>query len=326
MTNNYIRFDWAIKRLLRNKADYTVLEGFLSVLLERDIKIVNITESESNKTNKKNKVIRVDVMVEESQGELMVVEIQTSYEFDYYLRMLYATSKAIAERLIEGDRYYEVRKVYHINILYFPLSDGDYAYRGGTELRGINTNKVLDLSTKQINQFVKSKHHVNAKTIKDLHPEYYILCASDFNQLAKTSIEEWMHYLRNTEIPDSFTAKGLEKAREQLRYDLLTEDEKRDYDAHLGYLAYERNIVEDSRFLGEAEGREKGLAEGLEKGEAIGLEKGEAIGLAKGEAIGHEKAMIATALRLHAIGISIEDIVVATSLPQEQIIKIIKSI
>ena len=47
--NNYIRFDWAIKRLLRNKADYTVLEGFLSVLLNDGIKIKNIKESESNK-------------------------------------------------------------------------------------------------------------------------------------------------------------------------------------------------------------------------------------------------------------------------------------
>lgn len=34
---NLIRFDWAIKRLLRNKADYSVLEGFLSELLKKDI-------------------------------------------------------------------------------------------------------------------------------------------------------------------------------------------------------------------------------------------------------------------------------------------------
>ncbi|MCL2690087.1 MAG: hypothetical protein FWE57_09625 [Chitinispirillia bacterium] len=36
-----IRFDWALKRLLRNKADHTVLEGFLSVLLHEDELMTN---------------------------------------------------------------------------------------------------------------------------------------------------------------------------------------------------------------------------------------------------------------------------------------------
>ena len=30
---NYIRFDWAMKRLLRNKANFAVLEGLLTTLL-----------------------------------------------------------------------------------------------------------------------------------------------------------------------------------------------------------------------------------------------------------------------------------------------------
>jgi len=30
MSSNYIRFDWAMKRLLRNKANFAVLEGGLS--------------------------------------------------------------------------------------------------------------------------------------------------------------------------------------------------------------------------------------------------------------------------------------------------------
>ena len=39
---NLIRFDWAVKRLLRNKANFKVIEGFLSELLHDDIKIQNI--------------------------------------------------------------------------------------------------------------------------------------------------------------------------------------------------------------------------------------------------------------------------------------------
>ena len=39
MKENYIRFDWAMKRLLRDKSNYVVLEGFLSTLLEEDLHI-----------------------------------------------------------------------------------------------------------------------------------------------------------------------------------------------------------------------------------------------------------------------------------------------
>ena len=45
---NLIRFDWAVKRLLRNKANLGILEGFLSELIGEDIKIESILESESS--------------------------------------------------------------------------------------------------------------------------------------------------------------------------------------------------------------------------------------------------------------------------------------
>lgn len=44
----YIRFDWAAKRMLRNKANFGVLEGLLTVLLNEKIQITEILESESN--------------------------------------------------------------------------------------------------------------------------------------------------------------------------------------------------------------------------------------------------------------------------------------
>lgn len=33
LQDRYIRFDWAIKRLLRQKANFDVLDGFLTVML-----------------------------------------------------------------------------------------------------------------------------------------------------------------------------------------------------------------------------------------------------------------------------------------------------
>ena len=48
LKDRYIRFDWAIKRLLRDKANFAVLEGLLTVLFEDKTQIVEILESEGN--------------------------------------------------------------------------------------------------------------------------------------------------------------------------------------------------------------------------------------------------------------------------------------
>ena len=50
-----IRFDWAMKKLLRNKANFGILEGFLSELLSEDILIHHILESEGNKEEESDK-------------------------------------------------------------------------------------------------------------------------------------------------------------------------------------------------------------------------------------------------------------------------------
>ncbi len=56
-----ISFDWAIKKILRRKANFEVLEGFLSELLFEDIKITEILESESNKNVFDDKFNRLDI-------------------------------------------------------------------------------------------------------------------------------------------------------------------------------------------------------------------------------------------------------------------------
>ena len=230
-----LRFDWAIKRILRHKADYKVLEGFLSVLLKEDVRIKNISDSEGNQESAIDKFNRVDIFVENSRGELLIIEVQTSYTVDYYLRMLYGVSKAITEHINLGEKYDRVRKVYHINIVYFErgkLGAGkDYVYHGVTEFRGVYQNDVLQLTKKQ-------KKFFSRESIKDLYPEYFILCVEDFNDVATSSLDEWIYYLKNNAIPDNFTAPGLNHARKRLIYDKLSAEEKEDYRRFLDQMNY----------------------------------------------------------------------------------------
>ena len=155
---NLIRFDCALKRLLRNKANYKVLEGFMSELLNEDITIINILESESNQETEDDKFNRVYLLVENSKKELIIIEIQQRNEFDYFHRILYGTSKLISEYLKLGEPYKKVRKVYSVNIIYFDLGQGeDYVYHGKTEFEGIHKHDKLLLSDKQMTTFHKNR-------------------------------------------------------------------------------------------------------------------------------------------------------------------------
>ena len=114
-----ITFDWAIKRLLRSKANFGILEGFLSELLKEDITILDVLESESNKDYKLDKFNRVDLKVRNNKQEIIIIEIQYDREYDYLQRIFYGVSKTAIEHMEESKSYAGITKVISINILIF---------------------------------------------------------------------------------------------------------------------------------------------------------------------------------------------------------------
>ena len=350
-SNTLIRFDWAIKRLLRQKSNFTVLEGFLSVILNEEVKIVSIKESEGNQEHIQDKFNRVDIFVENSHGELLIIELQNCEQVDYFLRMLYGASKAITEHISLGNPYSNVRKVYHINIVYFALGKGkDYVYYGSTEFRGLHYNDVLQL-TKDEKDFFAEKRRKSVKEVKDLFPVYYILCVKGFDDVAKNSLDEWMYYLKNNDVPAEFTAPGLKEVRKRLQYDKLSEADKLEYKHHLIQTLHEQSSIDTALYRGKQEGKaerdclkvelEAAQAEkeaAHTKLEAVQAEK-EAIHT-KLEAAQAEKEAIHTkweaaqaekeaaqksiVLNMHRSGFSTDAISSMTNLPQEVVISIVE--
>ena len=254
--NQVIRFDWAMKRLLRNKANFSVLEGLLTTLLGEKIVIQKLLESESNQETEFDKYNRVDMLAEDSKGELILIEVQNNSEYAYFQRMLFGTSKLVTEYIERGDNYAKVRKVYSVNIVYFELGHGkDYVYHGKTEFRGIHTNDLLELTPFQ-------KQTFKADTVSQLYPEYYILKVNGFNQVAKSPLEEWIYYLNTGEIPSNATAPGLDEARQKLKLAMMTRNELAAYYRHLDNIVILRNNIITEREEGRAEGRAEGREEG----------------------------------------------------------------
>lgn len=312
-SNQVIRFDWAMKRLLRNKANFGVLEGLLTTLLNEKITIQKLLESESNQEDEYDKYNRVDMLAENSKGELVLIEVQNNNEYAYFQRMLFGTSKLVTEYINRGEGYDKVRKVYSVNIVYFSLGHGtDFVYHGKTELRGIHNGDIL-----QLTPFQKQTFKVDA--VSQLYPEYYILKVNDFNQVAKTPLEEWIYYLNTGNIPSDATAPGLEEARERLKLDSMTKDELSAYYRHLDNVVILRSNIQTERMEGRMEGREQGLAEGREQGLAEGRAEGHAEGMEEGLEKGRMETNIENARNLKKLGVAIDIISQATGLSKKDI-------
>ena len=126
MRRKLISFDWAIKKILCRKANFAILEGFLSELLHTDISILAVLESESSQEERGYKFNRIDLKVKDADGKLCIIEVHYSSNFAYVQRFLQAGSKEINKRLPKDEDYSAISKVISVNILHFDLGGDDY--------------------------------------------------------------------------------------------------------------------------------------------------------------------------------------------------------
>ena len=288
LKDHCIRFDWAIKRLLRQKANFGVLEGFLTVFLNEKVEIVEILESEGNQEAADDKFNRVDIKAKNSKGEIIIVEVQNTSELHYLERILYGVAKAITEHIHLGDTYKEVKKIYSISILYFDLGKGtDYLYHGQNQFTGVHTKDQLVVTAREKNVIV-------SKNPSEIFPEYLLVRVNEFNQVAISPLEEWMEYLKNGIIKENTSAPGLCEAREKLQYYSMSDAERYAYDEHINAVMIQNDV------LGGA--REEGFMEG--------------------EKSGMNKERIKNAIGMKAAGIPIGTIASITGLSEEEILKL----
>ncbi|MDY6005821.1 MAG: Rpn family recombination-promoting nuclease/putative transposase [Parabacteroides sp.] len=249
VSNKYIRFDWAVKRMLRDKANFAVLEGLITVLTGEQVTIVEILESEGNQERAVDKFNRVDIKAKNERGDIILVEVQLTRQLYYLQRMLYGVSKAITEHIEIGNKYDKVKKVYSINILYFDLGQGsDYLYHGKTVFTGVHTGDRLKVNTREADE-------IKMTVPEDVFPEYYIIRVNEFNDVARTPIEEWLDYLKNNRIKDDTSTPGLKEARQRLLYMTMTDAERKAYDAHMDDIMVQNDVLDTAKMEGRAEGK-----------------------------------------------------------------------
>ena len=266
LKDRYIRFDWAIKRLLRQKANFGVLEGFLTVFLGEKITIVELLESEGNQLSEDDKFNRVDIKALNDKGEIIIVKIQNIRKLYYLEQVLYGVAKTITEYISLGE---------------------DYLYHGQNHFIGVHTKDQLVVNTKERSVIV-------SKLSPEIFPEYILIRTNKFDKIAVTPLEEWMDYLkRGTIRPDTMTP-GLGEAREKLRYYSMPPEDRYAYDEHLNAVMIQNDVLDSAKLEGYLEGLAESRAENKEKGKAKGLAKGET------------EANLENAKKMKAMGIDLE--------------------
>jgi predicted transposase/invertase (TIGR01784 family) len=293
--------------VLRNKANFDVLEGFLTALLKEDITILEILESEGNQLEETVKFNRVDLLVKDSKNRKIIIEIQNDRETDYLERLLFGTSKIITDTLELGRPYGEISKVISISILYFELKFGDdYLYYGQTQFKGIHSGNLLKIGK----PYLAEKPEIQ-KDISTIFPEYYLIDLTKFADIIKEDIDEWIYMFKHSEIQSDFKAKNIKKAEEKLNIIKMNEAKRKAYEHYVMSVVSEVDVIETAK----AESFKKGE----QKGEQIGIKKGEQIGIKKGKI--EEKAD--TIKNMHAEGLSLALISRVTGLTIDKVKKIL---
>jgi PD-(D/E)XK nuclease family transposase len=258
-----VRFDWALKHLLRDKSNFDILEGFLSALLEDDeIKVLQILESEANQEDESDKFNRVDILIEDGNKRKIIIEIQNTRESHYLERLLFGTSKVIVDNIGLGQTFREVAKVISISILYFNLGSGDdYLYYGTTEFRGLNTGNPLIVKEK-----IEKTEDFEIKykfTEKKVFPEYYLIKVDKYPNVIKKKIDEWIYWFKNNQVLEGSTSKNIDKVREKLARMNMTEEQRKAHERYVTNTVIETDMIETAKEDGKLEMARNLLAMGV---------------------------------------------------------------
>ena len=245
-----VSFDYGIKYLLRDKGDYAVVEGFISALLKtkgyKDVKIVALLESKSNKEDSKSKRSLADLIVEDEDHHKYIIEIERNVKDSFIHKSLFNTSRLIVDNLAQREDYTQIIKIFHISLLYFAIGNGAI-YHGKTIIHEIETNEKLSVH-------IKNQQTGEIFDATDILPEYFYISIPQFNDRLEKEIDDWLHVMKYDEIPKNYHSPYMVQVAEKLSILKMTPEERANYSY------YQKKLYSDRDELAAAEAR------GIEKG------------------------------------------------------------
>ena len=256
-----ISFDFAIKYLLRSRGDYDIVEGFISALLKASgyasVKIKALLESQTNKEQIELKQAIADLIVEDEQHNKYIVEIDRSYTSMFIHKACFNSSRLIVDSLSANDDYSTIKKIFHINLLYFPFSKMEKPlYHGQTIFRQVDSEHPVDMHFSDMGGRIFDAHNIM--------PEYFVISIPLFNDVVKEELDEWLYMLKHSEVREDFRSPYMKKVSERLMLLKLSSKELAAYRKYRSDSLKERDRIVSAKEEGIELGKEAGREEGIQ--------------------------------------------------------------
>ena len=254
-----VSFDYAIKYLLKDKGDYSIVEGFISALLNtrgyKNVKIIALLETETNKEDSKSKRSLADVIVEDEDHHKYIIEIERNVKDSFIHKACFNTSRLIVDNLAQREDYTQIIKIFHISLLYFPIGSGNGAiYHGKTIIHEIETNEKLSVH-------IKNKETGEIFDATNILPEYFYISVPLFNDRLEKEIDDWLHVMKYDKVPKNYHSPYMSQVAEKLSILKMTKEERELYSYYQKKLYNDRDELKFAEAKGEARGEARGKEE-----------------------------------------------------------------
>ena len=303
MERTIISFDYAIKNILRDKANFDILSGFLTEILRKPVEVLEIIDSVDDPDVDELQISRLELKASIDNGEIAIFEIQYIDQIDYLRKAIFKACKAMMDKVSKGV-YYGIKKICSINIAYFNMFDEykrkDYIFKANlTNFVGVYFEESLSFS---------SNLNPPAPVSDDL--EYFIIIPTQFDEKIRGRFDEWVYTLKNSRVRIDFTAAGIQAASDKLDLLKMTDEERAIYKSFTkADLSWKSQL-----YTAELKGKERALKKGKDKELTEGVKEA----FAKGQ---KEKAYeIVTEMILD--GVSVEKITKYTGLTFTEIMSL----
>jgi len=282
--------DYAFKRFLGSEENKPILQNLLECILDiptEDISNLELMDKELAKEDLSDKTGILDVKLKLTDGTIIDIEIQASWNASFVKRTLFYWAKMYTADFKSGESYSSLHKCITINIIAdgFRLNDSIHSEyilqekEAHTMLTDVLEIHFLDLQAAKRAKEERQKQNKRRQLINWL----CFIGTSDKKERAMLATTSPILQMLNEKI-DVLTLSPVERklyeSRMKLKSDITT--------------------ISESQFN-------------------AGIQQGKSIGLAEGEARGSRQAKLETARILKQLGDSVQKIVQATGLTVQEV-------
>ena len=294
--------DYAFKRLLGSEENKPLLQNFLECILDltpQQVLDLEFMDKELTKEEFSDKTGILDVKLKLTDGTVIDIEIQASWNASFVKRTLFYWAKMYTADFKAGESYDKLHRCIAINI----IADGF-----------------------RLNDAIHSEYLLQEKTAHTVLTDVLEIHFLDL-QAAKRAKEDgktegkrgqlinWLRFIGATDKKEramiATKSPVLQMLNEKIDVLTLSPTERKLYESRMK-LKSDITTISETQF---SAGIERGKSLGLAEGKSLGLAEGKSLGLAEGS---RQKAL-ETARNLLVIGLSIENIAKATGLTVQEV-------